>query len=275
MGISSNDSSNGKDGVINVPQLQPLPSPPRIVLWYTAPLQYWNEKTYAVFFISCITVFFNPHCNVSQDSDEFESTNVTEKEIKQIHGQFGRLLKYFYKENATMKKYYDQFILEEKCNDDNDDNHNKSSPYDIRFNDCYNTDTVAWLDWHPLRVARRTLIKWNDYRKRGSDKGASKEDKMRLYECIINKNVELLQKGLGVPILVSWMLLHYYSAIANTMTLDILNQADEERNEEKRIEEETELTEENKETELDTYCISDVTTCNKTENGDNNVFNEK
>ena len=166
-----------------------------IVLWYHAPISKWKEETYAVFLTSCLEIFFNPtfHDENYTLKDKYSCQKFDDETEEEMFSEFGRLMKYLYKENISLHDYFDQLIgLGSKSN--------------------INKNTL--LGWHPLKVSQFVYNLWNQCKKECNEKGRNKDENQNLFECIMKKNIDLLQIGIGIksPI-IAWMLIHYYNVI--------------------------------------------------------------
>lgn len=182
---------------------------PLIVLWFETPLFYWSEVTYAVFLVSFMTSFFNPNCPV-EDIGNDDVTTVTppsDTERKQILSQFGRILRYIHTECTFIAPYFDTLW--------------KHGDY----------TALEWRSASPYKIQARLAKVWSTLLDQCNDKGNDIEHKAPLYECVMNMNVELLQKGMEIPPVLAHMLMHYYNARLNEITVNMMEKLKEEEGE--------------------------------------------
>ena len=185
---------------------------PLVVLWFETPLFYWLESTYAIFMVSFIVSFFNPHHRMEGENQEMPS----KKEIKQIGTQFGRILKFIHRESDIIAPYFTELWQ-----------HGDYTGKDWRLVDAFS-------------VYKRLIDVWSSVLSSVDQKGNDKDQKSLLFECVMNKNPELLQKGIGVSPLLARMLLHYYNAKLNDLAGSLYMKSIDAMAEKKKRDEEEE-----------------------------------
>jgi hypothetical protein len=174
-------------------------SPPLrpVIVWYESPLDSWDIPTYAVFLTSCITTFFNPECILEATDDEGQMA-LTPEYVALVRDQFSRFLLYIHRESDALAAFLKPLWQYER------------------------PEMGPLRESTPELLYERLMEVWNLCLDRCTKKMSSKEDAPQLAECIMEKNLELMQEGLQTPPVLTWMLMHYYTSKLNTMTGDIL-----------------------------------------------------
>lgn len=178
---------------------------PRVVLWFETPIVYWLEPTYAVFLVSFMTTFYNPACSIGSHA-AIVSNNM---EIKRIQSEFGRLIKFLHRECEVLVPYFDAI---------------------------WKHGDFAALNWSvasPYKVFERLTVIWSSVEARCNEKANDPEQKAQLYECMLNSDTTLLQKGLDVPMVLARMLMHYNTVRLNKLTDEVLVHEREKNDSEK------------------------------------------
>ncbi len=175
---------------------------PLIVVWYDTPFFFWKEQTYAVFMVSFIASFFNPLYQI--EGSEALNAETDTQEIKQIQSQFGRILKYIHSESAVLEPYFDQIWQ------------------------YGNKTSLDWRTANMYQVFNRVITRWSTLLGLCNSKGNDVDQKGQLFEAIHQRNIELLQKGLEIPLVMSHMLMHYYNAKLNEISALLIKEALEE-----------------------------------------------
>lgn len=183
-------------------------SMPRIVLWFESPIVYWLEQTYSVFLVSFLTTFYNPACAIGSH----QAVVSDHAEIKRIQSEFGRLIKFLHRECDVIVPYFEAVW---------------------KYGDF--TD-LSWRFASPFKVFERLTLIWTSAVKRCNEKGGDLHEKARLYECLINSDVVLLQKGLDVPMILARMLMHYQVVRLNKLTDEVIANEREEEDDNKKEE---------------------------------------
>lgn len=175
-----------------------LPPP----IWLLSPLSEWDEPTYAKFLVSFITSFYNPHVSfedygTTEAGSETPDYKPSDAEVLRSQTEFGRLLQFLHSESPAIGVHFDELWQHGDKPD------------------------VAWRTAKPYNLYRRFIDTWATVLRQLDEKGNSEEGFPMIAECIMNLNVPLLQKGLGVPLVMAEMVLHY-SVVRKNYTENII-----------------------------------------------------
>ena len=148
-----------------------------VVCFFHAPISRWGDQTYATCLSSLITTFFNPHCvlpssKLTATLGPDETPVISDEEVDQLQFLFGGVLKYIHEENAKLAPYMDQLQA------------------------YFYPGRKAWHRCNPRGVYTRVLGMWRTGLGDIARMGKSRDDKPMLFEAIMNRDAELLGRGL-------------------------------------------------------------------------------
>ena len=199
-----------------------------VVMFFDAPIIYWNAQTFATFFASLISTLFNPHAVlpcVRDDPDVAEPSggdDASDAEVKQVQGLFGDVLHFLCTDCVLLGLFMNEIICYYHC----------CTSSDVQKEQTGTVQQHCWHAWKPFKFYNRVIDIWRACLDDIDRKAHSLADKAQLYECIINHNVMLLAEGLGrtqgvgrdkpFPYVLALALMQYQSARLQTLTGELL-----------------------------------------------------
>lgn len=181
-----------QEDLARVTEANPTKTMPPIVLWLDAPISQWNEKTYAVFLVCLL----QHALLVPYEGEE----PVSPERMREVSGYIIHYL------NVNSEKLYSYYANVVEC--------------DGRPEAWLPGETYQRLEETWLRAMKKCDSMGNELVRK--DATAAKNS---LFESIMNKNISLLQKGLGLTsCIIPEMLMHYYTARLKEEVMKIMGE---------------------------------------------------